>query len=81
MKRATREWLRKAEDDYLAARKLAKGGDPLPDQVCFHCQQSAEKLLKAILEEQAALRWAEKVRIDCRTLLGAGPNPRRKTHK
>ena len=24
---------------------------PLPDLVCFHCQQSAEKYLKAFLEE------------------------------
>ena len=26
---------------------------PLPDVVCFHCQQAAEKYLKACLEEDA----------------------------
>jgi HEPN domain-containing protein len=51
MKRITREWIRKAEDDYRAAEKLASGADPFHDQVCFHCQQSAEKYLKALLEE------------------------------
>ena len=124
MKKMTREWVKKAEDDFLAAELLAKGKDLFPDQVCFHCQQSAEKYLKALLEEQglhvpkihdlirvldllretfpvlvpltrglevlsdfavdslypgdrmtkrqaaAALRWAEKVRTACRTLLG-----------
>ena len=43
--------MNKAEADHLAARKLARGSDPLHDQVCFHCQQSAEKNLKALLEE------------------------------
>jgi HEPN domain-containing protein len=43
--------MRKAEDDYRAAEKLAWGPDSLNDQVCFHCQQSAEKYLKALLEE------------------------------
>src|SRR5437879_445067 len=51
MKRMTREWIRKAEDDYRGAGKLASGRDRLHDQVCFHCQQCAEKYLKALLEE------------------------------
>jgi HEPN domain-containing protein len=33
------------------ARKIARGSDPHHDEVCFHCQQSAEKYLKALLEE------------------------------
>jgi HEPN domain-containing protein len=32
---------------------LARSSEPLHDQVCFHCQQSAEKYLKAPLEELA----------------------------
>ena len=52
MKPTTREWVKKAEDDSLAATELARGPERLHDQVCFHCQQSAEKYLKAILEEQ-----------------------------
>src|SRR5262245_59421323 len=51
MKKLTREWVRKAEADYVAARKLHRGSGPLHDQVCFSCQQSAEKHLKALLEE------------------------------
>lgn len=51
MKRATREWVRKAEADYRAATRLARGHDLLHDQVCFHCQQTVEKYFKAILEE------------------------------
>jgi HEPN domain-containing protein len=52
MKAATRDWVKKAEGDYLAAIALArKRKIPLHDQVCFHCQQSAEKYLKARMEE------------------------------
>src|SRR5437773_8663730 len=51
MKRATREWVRKAEADYRGARSLARKSPPLHDVVCFHCQQCAEKYLKSLLEE------------------------------
>src|SRR5262245_41565900 len=51
MKKTTRAWVRKAEDDYRVVVLLAHGSEPFHDQVCFHCQQSAEKYLKAILEE------------------------------
>ncbi len=52
MKAATRDWIRKAEGDYLAALALSRRRKvPLHDQVCFHCEQSAEKYLKARLEE------------------------------
>lgn len=54
MKAATRDWIAKAEADYLAAVDLARRRKlPLHDMVCFHCQQSAEKYLKARLEEGA----------------------------
>src|SRR5262245_52592434 len=56
MKRRTREWVRKAEGDYLAVRKLARGSEPAHDATCFHCQQGAEKYLKAILTEVARSR-------------------------
>jgi HEPN domain-containing protein len=45
--------VRKAERDYRAAQKLAGGTEPFHDQLCFFCQQSAEKYLKALLEELA----------------------------
>ena len=51
MKRATREWVRKAEADHRTAARLAGGAEPSHDHVCFLCQQSAEKYLKALLEE------------------------------
>jgi HEPN domain-containing protein len=46
--RLTRQWLEKAEHDLLAAERLAQA-TPLPDVVAFHCQQAAEKALKAYL--------------------------------
>ena len=54
MKKATRPWVRKAEDDYQTARRLLGGKTRLHDQICFHCQQAAEKYLKALLQEQGA---------------------------
>jgi HEPN domain-containing protein len=43
------DWVRKAEADLAAARRLGEGSPPLPDQMGFFCQQSAEKYLKAFL--------------------------------
>jgi HEPN domain-containing protein len=46
----TAEWIRKAEMDYQGARDLyRRSKDPLPDLVCWHSQQCAEKYLKAFL--------------------------------
>ena len=37
------EWTARAETDYKAAIDLARRRkDPLPEAVCFHCQQCAE---------------------------------------
>jgi HEPN domain-containing protein len=52
MKRLTREWVRKAEDDYSTSHLLATSSEPHHDQTCFHCQQSAEKYLKSLLVER-----------------------------
>ena len=136
MKRTTREWVRKAESDFRLAETIARGVEPFHDEQCFHCQQSAEKYLKALLEElgrtipkthnlvallsllmshdrslrtlrrgadfltrfavdtrypgdsaskrqaAAAVRWAGRVRGECRSLLGlpsAGPHSGRAT--
>ncbi len=50
----TGEWVAKAEADYDGAVALnRRRKNPLPDLVCFHCQQCAEKYLKAILQERA----------------------------
>ena len=53
MRKATRPWIKKAEDDYETAENLSAGGKRLYDQICFHCQQCVEKYLKALLEESA----------------------------
>ena len=52
MKRETGRWVRKAEADLEGANELALKARPLNDLICFHCQQSAEKYLKALLIER-----------------------------
>ena len=42
-------WVKKAENDLHAAQVLLHSNKLLPDIVCFHCQQYAEKLLKSVL--------------------------------
>lgn len=52
MKPATTEWVSKAEGDFATAgREIRARKMPNYDAVCFHCQQCAEKYLKAILQE------------------------------
>lgn len=51
MKKATREWVRKAEKDYRFAIRNAHSREPFHDQLCFLCQQATEKYLKALQEE------------------------------
>ncbi|MGP0065283.1 MAG: HEPN domain-containing protein [Isosphaeraceae bacterium] len=51
MKRLTAKWVRKAEDDLGGAKRLERDDPPYHDLVCFHRQQSAEKYLKAVLQE------------------------------
>ncbi len=53
MRKLTAEWVRKAEADITAARRLLAGKPPLYDPVCFHFQQGGEKYLKALLQEQS----------------------------
>lgn len=44
------EWIRKAEEDYeVASVLIRKRKQPTPSAVGFHCQQCAEKYLKAYL--------------------------------
>jgi HEPN domain-containing protein len=44
-----RAWLAKAWHDLRSAERLLTGPDPLCDAAGFHCQQVAEKALKAYL--------------------------------
>ena len=53
MDETTRElllrWIAKAESDWLAVENILAGERVPWDIVCFHCQQVAEKYLKALL--------------------------------
>jgi len=52
MRALTREWVEKAEEDYSVARGLLRRRkNPALNALCFHCQQCAEKYLKARLIE------------------------------
>ena len=55
MKRPTAQWILKAEEDWEGARDLATRRPPLRNLACFHCQQAAEKYLKALLQEEGAV--------------------------
>ncbi len=51
MKAGTLEWIAKAEEDFAAADWLGRAPAASPAAIGFHCQQCAEKYLKAILLE------------------------------
>jgi HEPN domain-containing protein len=51
MKKLTAAWVKKAEADHLRAVTMARILRNDHDGVCFHCQQAAEKYLKALLQE------------------------------
>lgn len=44
-----RQWLIKADHDLRSARQLVVAEPPLLDTAAYHCQQAAEKALKAYL--------------------------------
>ncbi len=50
MTEIVKEWVRKAEEDFCVARReLRARKNPSYDAVCFHAQQSVEKLMKGLL--------------------------------
>ena len=44
-----RAWVSKAQSDLGTARKLGNGPDAYLDTAIYHCQQAAEKAIKALL--------------------------------
>jgi HEPN domain-containing protein len=55
MNETVREWVAKANRDLATARRESQAtDDPNHDAVCFHSQQSIEKLLKALLIERGS---------------------------
>lgn len=51
MKGLTKEWIKKAEKDFLVAKREFSMEPPEYDAVCFHSQQCVEKYMKAVLQE------------------------------
>ena len=47
-----RDWLTRANHDLRSARALASLEDPLLDTAIYHCQQTAEKSVKAWLQSK-----------------------------
>jgi HEPN domain-containing protein len=45
-----RDWLTRASHDLRSSRALASLDDPLLDTAIYHCQQAAEKSVKAWLQ-------------------------------
>jgi len=53
MRELTAEWVAKAEGDFnTASREVRARKLPNYDSACFHAQQTAEKYLKAFLQER-----------------------------
>ncbi len=67
LKLEAKAWLRRAHDDLGAAGKLLAGSDPFPATAAYHCQQAAEKALKALV---ASTGEAIPKTHDLRVLLG-----------
>ena len=44
-----RQWIAKAEVNYRTAERLVRDDEPIRESIAFHCQQAAEKYLKAFL--------------------------------
>ena len=49
LKEFVQKWIVKAEHDFISAKTIFKYEPMILDNVCFHCQQSVEKYLKAFL--------------------------------
>ena len=74
MKDLTAEWLTKAQEDYSVAVGLARRRKLPANSICFHCQQSAEKYLKAVLQ-QAHIRFGKTHNLEGLLQLVAGSAP------
>ena len=48
-RRVVASWMAKADRDLRSARRLYSDRPPLLDTAAYHCQQAAEKALKAFL--------------------------------
>jgi len=46
------QWIAKAELDFRAAERLIQDTEPIREVIAFHCQQVAEKYIKAFLVDR-----------------------------
>ena len=66
MRPVTRAWVRKAEEDRRVLLQLRAASPTVHSAVCFHCQQMAEKYLKALgIEHRLAMPRTH----DCEALI------------
>lgn len=49
MRDLVEQWIAKADVDYRAAQQLMADSEPIREAIAFHCQQAAEKYVKAFL--------------------------------
>lgn len=49
VKEIVQKWVLKAENDLKTAAQILEAKEIITDTLCFHCQQTAEKFLKAFL--------------------------------
>lgn len=70
-----RAWMAKARSDLGTARKLATGPDAYLDTAIYHCQQAAEKAIKALLV-QNDLRFEKTHDLEVLIARGASVAPR-----
>jgi HEPN domain-containing protein len=65
------EWLKYAEDDIITAKTMRKIDSPPMEIVCYHCQQAAEKLLKAflVLKEEPVLKTHDLAFLNSRCIM------------
>ena len=70
MKKTTREWVKKAEQDYVLAQQSSRSKVPVHDGVCFHSQQGGEKYLKGLMEEIGLRCRRRTTSMCCYTLRG-----------
>jgi HEPN domain-containing protein len=70
----TREWIRKAENDFRTAKHLFESGDDYAYGVTFHAQQAVEKYIKAFLVwHQIEFKKTHDIALLLRSLATADP--------
>jgi HEPN domain-containing protein len=51
VKEITKQWIKKAKEDYIVTSRDVELDKPVCSAICFHSQQAVEKYIKAVLQE------------------------------